>query len=100
MMLCAIMTRMTNAYENYLEVREAVLKMIGNCPEEARPSKYWQEEIAGFDHMFDASPLIIEKLRRHSYHLTGLHDYEYRSHHGRNSTTASHAWLSGVCEPR
>lgn len=72
------------AYKNYLEVREAVWKMVANCPPEARPSEYWQEEIAGFDYMFDASPLITEKLRHHSYHLTGLRENEYRSHHARN----------------
>jgi len=76
---------MNAAYKNYIEVRGAVLKMIENCPADERPSKYWREEIAGFDYMFDASPLIINKLRHHSYHLTGLHDYEYRRHHARNA---------------
>jgi hypothetical protein len=44
-------------------------------------SAYWKEELAGFDYMFDASPLLIAKLREHTYHLTGLRSYEYREHH-------------------
>jgi putative sugar O-methyltransferase len=31
--------------------------------------------------MFDASPLVIAKLREHTYHITGLKSYEYRRHH-------------------
>jgi putative sugar O-methyltransferase len=49
--------------------------------EQKQPSRYWQEEIEGFAYMLDASPLIIERLREHCYHLTGLHAYQYRSHH-------------------
>jgi putative sugar O-methyltransferase len=45
------------------------------------PSDYWRAELAGFDYLLDASPLIVEKLREHCYHLTGLRSYEYRSHH-------------------
>ena len=45
------------------------------------PSAYWQQEVEGFDYMFDASPLVIGKLREHEYHLTGLRSYEYRRHH-------------------
>ena len=47
-----------------------------------RPSRahYWQEELAGFEYMLDASPLIIEKLRHHTYHATGLKVYDYRTH--------------------
>lgn len=46
-----------------------------------KPSSYWREELAGFDYMLDASPLIIQKLRHHCYHLTGVRDYDYRGHH-------------------
>ena len=44
-------------------------------------SRYWQQEIEGFDYLFDASPLVVAKLREHGYHLTGLRPYEYREHH-------------------
>jgi hypothetical protein len=30
--------------------------------------------------MLDASPLVIEKLRHHTYHVTGLRVYDYRTH--------------------
>src|SRR3954452_22428254 len=30
--------------------------------------------------MLDASPLIVDKLRHHCYHVTGLKVYDYRSH--------------------
>lgn len=43
-----------------------------------RPSQYWQEELAGFEYLLDASPLVVESLRHHSYHVTGLRTYEYR----------------------
>jgi hypothetical protein len=69
-------------YQNYLTVRERVLDMV----EEARgrsdqPSDYWSQELAGLDYMLDASPLIVQKLREHCHHLTGLRAYEYRGHH-------------------
>lgn len=45
-----------------------------------RPSEYWREELANFDYMLDASPLIIRKLRHHTFHVTGLRLYDYRTH--------------------
>ncbi len=68
-------------YKNYLEARSAVLAMMANDPAGSTPSKYWQEELAGFDYMLDASPLIVRNLRRHCYHIAGIHDYDYRDHH-------------------
>lgn len=44
-------------------------------------SDYWQQELAGLAYMLDASPLIIDTIRHHSYHLTGLYEYFYRKHH-------------------
>lgn len=46
------------------------------------PSEYWEEELAGFEYLFDPSPLVVEKLRHHSYHVTGLKVHDYRSHKG------------------
>lgn len=71
--------RQSPAYENYLRAREHVMAMVSQQPNLA--SEYWEEELAGFDYLFDASPLIISKLREHSYHVTGLLSYEYRAHH-------------------
>lgn len=75
-----------NAYKCYLRVRPLILRML----EEAEacgtvPSDYWTEELAGFEYLLDASPLIVHKLREHSYHLTGLLSYPYRSHHSHRS---------------
>lgn len=76
--------RKSPAYINYLTVRDAVFAMLQQQSElDANPSGYWRSELAGFDYLFDASPLIIAKLRHHAYHLTGLKEYEYRSHHSR-----------------
>ncbi|MBI3058367.1 MAG: putative sugar O-methyltransferase [Deltaproteobacteria bacterium] len=70
------------AYRNYLKIRDRVLFMLEEgAGESGLPSDYWKEELAGFNYMLDASPLIIEKLRHHCYHLTGLRDYDYRGHH-------------------
>ncbi len=71
--------RQAQAYQNYLQVRGHVLAMLDQQPNQA--SDYWEEELAGFDYLFDASPLIVNKLREHSYHITGLRSYEYREHH-------------------
>jgi hypothetical protein len=45
------------------------------------PSAYWREEIEGFLYMFDASPLLIGKLREQCYHITSVKSYDYRQHH-------------------
>lgn len=71
-----------NYYKNYLSVRDSVISMLGEAHGGTDiPSHYWEEELAGFDYLLDASPLIIRKLREHSYHITGLKSYEYRRHH-------------------
>lgn len=76
------------AYQNYLQVREAVFQMIAHAPKagESLPSVYWSEELSGMDYMLDASPLIIKKLRHHCYHLTGARDYDYRPHHAHKAS--------------
>ncbi len=47
------------------------------------PSVYWSEELRNFEYLLDASPLVIEKLRHHTYHITGLRVYDYRSNQKR-----------------
>jgi hypothetical protein len=75
--------RDSHAYRAYLRARDRVLAMLDRAPDGGadlhRPSAYWLEELANFDYLFDASPLVIEQLRHHSFHLTGLRVYEYRS---------------------
>lgn len=69
-------------YQRYLDVRQRVLTLqdaaYGGDGDD-RPSAYWREELSGFEYMLDASPLIIDKLRHHCYHVTGLRVYDYRS---------------------
>ncbi|HEX7072148.1 MAG TPA: putative sugar O-methyltransferase, partial [Rhodothermales bacterium] len=48
-----------------------------------RPSDYWTEELQNIDYMFDASPLVVERLRHHCYHITGVWPYQYRTHKDR-----------------
>jgi putative sugar O-methyltransferase len=52
---------------------------------EAYPSLYWQEELNSFEYLLDASPLIVEKIREHCHHITGLLSYPYRCHHSHQS---------------
>ena len=65
-------------YQAYLTARDAVLRMQSATAGE-RPSGYWSEELAGFEYMLDASPLLVDKLRHHTYHVTGLKVYDYRT---------------------
>lgn len=67
-------------YRNYLRVRDEVLRMKdAQMPENASPSDYWVEELESIEHLFDASPLVVERLRHHTYTVTGIRPYDYRS---------------------
>ncbi len=73
------MTEQRDAYETYLTVRDAVLRMkhhegLGS----ASPSAYWAEELSNIDYMIEASPLIVRKLRHHTFQITGIRPYDYR----------------------
>src|SRR5689334_21728773 len=73
--------RRSPGFANYSRVREHVLRMKDQAPasQAADPSVYWQEELANFDYMLDAHPLVVDRLRHHTYHITGLRLYDYRS---------------------
>jgi putative sugar O-methyltransferase len=74
--------RQSEPFRYYLHVRDLVLEMLEQAQSTAdRPSDYWAEELAGFTYLLDASPLIIQRLREHCYHISGLRSYEYRTHH-------------------
>jgi hypothetical protein len=62
--------------ERVLAIKDAEARRLSGVH---RPSEYWTEELAGFDYMLDASPLMIDKLRHQTYHVTGLRVYEYRT---------------------
>jgi hypothetical protein len=68
------------AYRNYQTVRRHVLEMRAQVAAAGyRPSEYWQEELSRLEYMLDASPLIVDTLRHHTFHVTGLRVYDYRS---------------------
>ena len=53
-------SRRSEAFHNYLQVRDRVLDMLEQEYSQTDcPSDYWEEELAGFDYMLDASPLIV-----------------------------------------
>ena len=71
--------RPTAAFRAYERAREAVLKTIGSAAAgPAAPSHYWQEELEAIDYMIEASPLVINKLRHHAFHITGIRPSDYR----------------------
>jgi hypothetical protein len=80
--------RASPAYRAYENVRESVLRLkdleSASRSPISEPSAYWREELANFEYMLDASPLMVEKLRHHCYHITGLHVYDYRSNQVEN----------------
>ena len=80
------------AFRNYQYVRDRVFEMRARVDADPhyRPSAYWTEELANFEYMLDASPLIIDKLRHHSYHITGLHVHDYRSGRERKHARYAH----------
>src|SRR3954451_20250004 len=77
--------RRSPAYRNYELVRDRVFTMRAleaQLPH-FKPSAYWEEELTNFEYMLDASPLVIDKLRHHAMHITGIRPYEYRSNRDR-----------------
>ncbi len=42
------------------------------------PSAYWREELEELEYLSDASPLVVERLRRHTQHVKGLRVYDHR----------------------
>ena len=75
--------RDSTGYRAYERARErvSVIKDLEAAHQSAvhAPSAYWREELSGFEYMLDASPLVVDKLRHHTYHVTGLRTYDYRS---------------------
>jgi glycosyltransferase involved in cell wall biosynthesis len=73
-------SRSSPEFVAYERARDAVLRIQSA---EARggvsmPSSYWTDELATIDYMAEASPLIIRKLRHHTFHITGIRPYDYR----------------------
>jgi putative sugar O-methyltransferase len=71
----------SSVYGLYREVRERVLRMKDtDAAREGEPSQYWQTELLWFEYMLDAGPLIVDRLRWHTHHVTGVKPYDYREH--------------------
>jgi hypothetical protein len=73
--------RESHSFRTYERVRDWVLEARAQYPDP--PSAYWQEELETLEHMLDASPLVIDRLRQHTWPVTGIRAYEYRT--GKNS---------------
>ena len=75
------------AYKNYKKYCSKIIEFIdiGESDKNDNPSEYWKEELDGFKYMLDASPFIVNKIREHCYHITGVHSYPYRKHHSHSS---------------
>jgi hypothetical protein len=80
--------RSSAGFQAYEQVRASVLQMLeqesARVPAALQPSDYWREELSNFEYLFDASPLLIDKLRHHCYPVTGLRQHDYRSHRDRD----------------
>jgi putative sugar O-methyltransferase len=79
--LAGLLARLRDSrpYKNYELTRERMFDMKDRASRAAGsdvPSKYWTFELGHFDYMVDASPIVIDKLRHHCYHLTGVRAYE------------------------
>lgn len=88
--------RASQAFQNYQAARERVLDMKDRAAGRDGtdgPSKYWTFELANFDYMIDASPIVIDKLRHHCYHLTGVRPYETHRAAKQDQLDAFHAKL-------
>ena len=73
----------TEVYKNYQRILPFFKELIFNSKNSI--SDYWNEEIHGFEYIFEASPSIINNLRHHCFHITGEYAYAYRDHHKYNA---------------
>jgi hypothetical protein len=67
------------AYANYKRVREWILDLPRDRSGTNTASDYWVEELDSLEYLLDASPLVIERLRHHTYTVTGVRPYDYRT---------------------
>ncbi len=73
----------------YRDVRDRVLAIKdADMARHGSPSDYWQTELRWFEYMLDAGPLVIESLRWHTHHITGLEAYDYRDNRDPKRLTA------------
>lgn len=70
-------SRESSPWRNYCRARDYVRRLLQIPTDSA--SAYWREEMAGFEYLLDASPLVVERLRQHSYHVTGIRAQDFRA---------------------
>ena len=72
--------RATPEFQSYLRARDAVLAMkrADGHAFAATPSAYWAGELENIEYLVDATPLIVQKLRHHAFHITNVRPYDYR----------------------
>lgn len=75
--------RESRPFGAYLDARDHVLAMLDNAPAE-RPSGYRSDALAAVEYLLDPSPLVVERLRRHCCHLTGVWPGQYGSNRDRS----------------
>jgi len=86
----------TPEFQAYLRARKAVQQIQAAVrPPGTDPSAYWAEELENIDYLSEASPLIVRKLRHHSFHITGIRPYDYR-HKGDNRREYFEARLAAL----
>lgn len=72
--------RASAGYQNYERARDFVLGLKSAEQDGAgEASAYWDEELDTLEYMLDASPLVVDRLREHTYTVTGLRAYDYRT---------------------
>jgi O-methyltransferase domain len=75
--------RQGDAYRTYERVRDEVLGMKdrqhASVDDGSTPSAYWEEELRNIYYFLDSSPLVVADLRQHTYHVTGIWSYNYRT---------------------
>ncbi|MEJ7892760.1 MAG: putative sugar O-methyltransferase [Solirubrobacteraceae bacterium] len=70
-------------YQGYRRVLDWYLRLDElterSAMSSAGVSEYWLEELETLDFMLDAGPLLIDRLRHHTYTITGIRAYDYRT---------------------
>ena len=70
-----------NAFLNFERIRDHIIRQK---EEQTEPSKYWEEELESIEYIYEASPLLIARIRDHCHWITGIRSYEYKNHHSKN----------------
>lgn len=67
-------------FKSYETARNILLPQVLESRKLGR-SNYWNREILSINYLMDANSLILSRLREHCHWITGVHPYQYSSHH-------------------